>query len=167
MIDTEIAKLALYLEPGGTINESLVREVVTGWQAKTMWKITDSIAAGDAPEAIRQLEKLLSGGPSPIALFPQLAWSLRRFGLATAAIEHSERVGRPIQPKQALSSLGTKPFELAKAGEQLMSIRRDRGRQLLSWLLDADLRLKGTHSHDGRDAFLLEQLVIKLAKSRA
>jgi DNA polymerase-3 subunit delta len=164
MLDTEIGKLALYLDPGGTVNESLVREVVTGWQAKTMWKITDSIAAGDAPEAIRQLEKLMSGGQPPIALFPQLAWSLRRFGLATAVIEHAERIGRPIQPKQALSSLGTKPFELAKASDQLVSIRRDRGRQLLAWLLDADLRLKGTHSSDGRDAFLLEHLVIKLAK---
>jgi DNA polymerase-3 subunit delta len=41
---------------------------------------------------------------------------------------------------------------------------RDTARQLLPWLLDADLRLKGTHSNEGRDRFLLENLVIRLAK---
>ena len=89
MIDTEIAKLALYLEPGGTIDESLVRDVVAGWQGKTVWQINDAIAAGDASEALRHLDKLMSGGQPPIALLPQIAWALRRLGMATAVVEYT------------------------------------------------------------------------------
>jgi len=166
MLDTEIAKLVLYVEPGANIDEALVRDVVAGWQGKTIWQITDAIAAGDAAEAIRQLDKLMSGGQKPIALLPQIAWSLRRLGMATAMVEHLERSGRRWRLEDALSQAGVKrSADIAQATSQLKALRRERGKQLLPWLLDADLRLKGTHSADGRDRFLLEQLVTKLAKS--
>lgn len=165
MIDTEVAKLALYLEPGGTIDEPLVREVVAGWQGKTVWEINEAIAAGDASEALRQLDKLMSGGQPPIALLPQIAWSLRRLGMATAVVEHWERMGRKFRLEDALATAGFRSKETQEAKAHLLGIGRERARQLLPWLLDADLRLKGTHSADGRDRFLLEQLVVKLAKA--
>ncbi len=166
MIDTEIAKLALYLEPGATIDEALVRDIVAGWQGKTVWQITDAIAAGNAAEAIRQLDKLMTGGQRPIALLPQIAWSLRKLGMATAIVESMERAGRKWRLEDALASAGvTRPADITRAKEQLKGLRRERGKQLLPWLLDADLRLKGTHSTEGRDRFLLEQLVMKLARS--
>ncbi|QDT02583.1 DNA polymerase III subunit delta [Rubripirellula lacrimiformis] len=168
MMDTEIAKLALYIDPGGKIDEALVRDVVAGWQGKTVWQITDAIAAGDAAEAIRQLDKLLSGGQRAIALLPQIAWSLRRLGMATAIVEQRERSGRRIQLEDALASAGCRrPSEIQQAKKQLIGLGRGRARQLLPWLLDADLRLKGTHSAEGRDRFLLEQLVLKMAKTKA
>lgn len=168
MLDTEIAKLALYCEPGGKIDEELVRDVVAGWQGKTVWQITDAIAEGNAAEAIRQLDKLMSGGQRPIALLPQIAWSLRRLGMATAVVEHRERSGQAWQLDDALAAAGVnRPGEIQRAKSQLKGIGRPRAKQLLPWLLDADLRLKGTHSADGRDRFLLEQLVVKLARSPA
>jgi DNA polymerase-3 subunit delta len=166
MLDTEIAKLALYVEPGATIDEALVRDVVAGWQGKTVWQITDAIAAGDAAEAIRQLDKLMTGGQRPIALLPQIAWSLRKLGMATAVVEYMERSGRRWRLEDAVAQTGLKrPADISRVASQLKAMRRQRGKQLLPWLLDADLRLKGTHSADGRDRFLLEQLVMKLAKS--
>jgi DNA polymerase-3 subunit delta len=166
MLDTEIAKLALYCDQGVTIGEELVRDIVAGWQGKTVWQITDAIAAGDAAEALRQLDKLMSGGQRPIALLPQIAWSLRRLGMATAVVEHRERSGRKWQLEEALSSAGVnRPSDAQRAKSQLTGLGRERARQLLPWLLDADLRLKGTHSADGRDRFLLEQFVMKLARS--
>ncbi len=163
MLDTEIAKLALYLEPGKTIDESLVREVVAGWKGKTVWEITDAIAEGNAAEALRHLDKLMSGGQRPIALLPQIAWALRSLGMATAVVEHRERRGLPTQNlANALSAAGARGNR--KAEQQLRSLGRDRGRQLLPWLLDADLRLKGSHSQDPLDRFLLEHLVVKLSK---
>ena len=165
MLDTELAKLALYREPAGTVDESLVREVVTGWQGKTIWEINEAIAAGDASEALRQLDRLMSGGQPPVALLPQIAWSLRRLGTATAVIEHNERLGRKIRLEDALAAAGMRSGELQRGKAQLVGMGRERARCLLAWLLDADLRLKGTHSADGRDRFLLENLVVRLAKS--
>ena len=165
MIDTEIAKLSLYIDPGATIDESLVRDVVAGWQGKTVWQINDAIAAGDASEAMRHLDKLMSGGQPPIALLPQIAWALRRLGTATAVVEYSESLGRKPRLEDSLAAAGLRPNEIQRAKAHLIGIGRERARQLLPWLLDADLRLKGTHSADGRDRFLLEHLVVKLAKS--
>ena len=166
MIDTEIAKLALYKDPGQTIDEALVRDIVAGWQGKTVWQITDAIAAGNAAEAIRQLDKLMTGGQRPIALLPQIAWSLRKLGMATAIVQYMESTGRSWRLEDALAAAGVnRPADITRAKEQLKGLRRERGKQLLPWLLDADLRLKGTHSADGRDRFLLEQLVTRLAKS--
>jgi DNA polymerase-3 subunit delta len=165
MLDTEIAKLALYRDPGDKIDEALVRDVVAGWQGKTVWQITDAIAAGDAADALRQLDKLMSGGQKPIALLPQIAWSLRRLGMATACFQQREAEGRKMQLEDALSSAGiNRPSDIQRAKAQLKGLTRARALKLLPWLLDADLRLKGTHSADGRDRFLLEQLVMKLAK---
>lgn len=166
MLDTEIAKLALYIDPGAAIDEKLVRDVVAGWQGKTVWQITDAIAAGNAAEAIRQLDKLMTGGQRPIALLPQIAWSLRRLGMATAIVEYMERSGRKWRLEDALASAGIhRPADITRAKGQLKGLRRERGKELLPWLLDADLRLKGTHSSEGRDRFLMEQLVMRLAKS--
>ncbi len=165
MLDTEIAKLALYKDVGETIDETLVRDVVEGWQGKTVWQITDAIAAGDAAEALKQLDKLMSGGQKPIALLPQIAWSLRRLGMATAVVQHREREGRSWQLEDALSMAGiNRPSDIQRAKIQLKGLGRSRAKELLAWLLDADLRLKGTHSTEGRDRFLMEQLVMKLAK---
>lgn len=166
MLDTEIAKLALYCEEGEAIEEPLVREVVAGWQGKTIWQITDAIADGNAAEALRQLDKLMSGGQKPIALLPQIAWWLRRLGTATAMVEYREACGRNWRLDDVLTSAGVhRPHDIGRAKKQLKALGRPRAKKLLPWLLDADLRLKGTHSADGRDRFLLEQLVMKLAKS--
>jgi DNA polymerase-3 subunit delta len=86
--------------------------------------------------------------------------------MATAVVEHRERSGRKWQLEEALSSAGVhRPHDAQRAKSQLKALGRARARQLLPWLLDADLRLKGTHSAEGRDRFLLEQLVMKLARS--
>ncbi|TWU10798.1 DNA polymerase III subunit delta [Allorhodopirellula heiligendammensis] len=166
MLDTEIAKLALYVDVGGKIDEPLVRDIVAGWQGKTVWQITDAIASGDAAEALRQLDHLFSGGQKAIALLPQISWSLRRLGMATTLIEQRERSGRPWQFEDILASAGIRrPSEIQSAKKQLKTMGRPRALQLLGWLLDADLRLKGTHSADGRDRFMLEQLVLRLART--
>ncbi len=163
LLDTAIAKLALYCEVGKTIDETLVHEIVAGWQGKTVWQITDAIAAGDAAEALKQLDKLFSGGQRPIALLPQIAWSLRRLAMAMAVVDHRERTGRSWKMEEVLSAAGVRPHEISRATNHLKALGRERARQLLPWLLEADLRLKGTHSAEGRDRLMLEQLVLRLA----
>lgn len=166
MLDSEIAKLAVHIEPGGTISESLVRDVVAGWVGKTMWEINDSAASGQAAEALRHLDKLLTGGQAPLALLPQMAWALRRLGMATAVVDKLEGEGGRPTPADGLKGSGFKgrPEDFKKAEAQMRQLGRDRARKLLGWLLDADLKLKGSHSASPRDRWVLEELVCKLAK---
>lgn len=166
MLDTEIAKLAVHLPVGGTINESLVRDVVAGWRGKTIWETTDAAAAGNAAEALKQLDKLMTGGERAIALLPQLSWALRRLGLAMAAIEEKEASGTRCSPRDGLAASGFKggPQDFAKAESQLKQLGRRRAQRLLGWLLESDLRLKGSHSTEGRDRWALEELMLKMAK---
>jgi DNA polymerase III subunit delta len=167
MLDTEIAKLAVHLPVGGTINETLVRDVVEGWRGKTIWETTDAAAAGNAAEALKQLDKLMSGGERAIALLPQLSWSLRRLGLAMAVIEEKETAGVRCSPRDGLAASGFKggPQDFGKAEMQLKQLGRKRAQRLLGWLLESDLRLKGSHSTEGRDRWAMEELILKMSKS--
>jgi DNA polymerase-3 subunit delta len=166
MLDSEIAKLAVYLPPNETITEALVREVVAGWIGKTMWEINDAAAGGQAADALRHLDKLLSGGQATLALLPQLAWALRRLGMATAVVDEWEAAGRRPTPQDGLKASNFRggPNDLKKAELQMKQLGRDRARKLLAWLLDADLKLKGSHSAPPRDRFVIEELICKLAK---
>ena len=166
MLDSEIAKLAVHLEVGGTITEALVRDVVAGWIGKTMWEINDAAAGGNAAEALRHIDKLMSGGQVAIALLPQLAWALRRLGMATAVVDEWEAMGRSPKPQDGLKGSGYKgrPEDFQKAEKQMKQLGRDRARNLMAWLLEADLKLKGSHSSAPRDRWVIEELICKLAK---
>lgn len=166
LLDSEVAKLAVHLDEGATIDESLVREVVAGWIGKTMWEINDAALGGHAAEALRHLDKLLSGGQAPLALLPQLAWAIRRLAMATAVVDELEAAGRRPTPQDGLRSSGFRgsPSDLKKAESHMKQLGRARARRLLRWLLEADLKLKGSHSIPPRDRWVLEQLVCKLAR---
>ena len=165
MLDTEVAKVALYTDPGGKIDEQMIRDIVGGWKGNTIWQTIDAAASGNAAEALKQLDKMMSSGEQPIALLPQMAWSMRRLGLATASVDYAEAKGRRPVISDALAAAGVRPYELKNVESQLRQLGRARGRKLLHWLLEADIKLKGTHSTPGPDRFVLEEFVLKLAKT--
>ena len=109
---------------------------------------------------------MMSSGQPPVALLPQMAWSMRRFGLATAAVEYAEQTRGKASLGSCLEEAGFRNFEIKKVEQQMRQLGRARGRKILSWLLDADLKLKGSHSSPGPDRWVLEEFVLKLAKSQ-
>ncbi len=165
MLDTEIAKLALFVPLGGKITIKLVQEVTSGWRGKSMWDIIDSIAKGDTAEALQQVDKLFSSGERALALLPQLAWSLRRLGVATAVVDAADSRRVRLKLSEALQQAGFRNFgnEIKNAEKQLVGLGRERARQILPWLLEADLKLKGTHSSPKRETWVMEELLLKLA----
>jgi DNA polymerase-3 subunit delta len=165
LFDQELAKLAALAGQGGVISPELVHEAVGGWRSKTVWEMLDAAAAGDARQALLQLEHLLSGGEAPIAVLAQISGSLRRFAAATRIIEEAESQRRRITLRDALGEAGIKPFALGKAEAQLRQIGRVRGAKLYDWLLEADLALKGSSSAPARARMVLEQLIARLAKT--
>jgi len=170
ILDQDLAKLALFVEPGGVIKPELVRDVVGGWKTKTIWELMDAACDGNAGEALLQLDRALQSGEPPQALFGQISWSLRRFAAATRIFERAERGGRRLPLRAALEQAGFRPYPknaLENAERQLKQLGRERAGQLYRWLLEADLALKGTHSAPDRARSILEQLILRLAKDAA
>ena len=172
LLDQELAKLALLATPAKDgkslpiITAELVRENVGGWRAKSAWDMLDAAAEGHAREALVQLDRLLASGEAPVALLGQISSSLRRFTAATRIIQHAEADKRKIPLSSALEQVGVKtwPVAMQKAERQLKQLGRARAGQMLHWLLDADLALKGSSSAPHRARFVLEQLIAKMAK---
>ena len=167
MLDQELAKLALFAGEGGTINVQMVRDVVGGWRTNTIWELVDAAADGDAAEALRQLDRLLQAGEHPVALFGQMAWSLRRFAAATRIYQEAERSKNRLALRDALIQAGFQHWNrkgLERAEAQLKQLGRERAGKLYQWLLETDLALKGSHSNPHRARFAIEQLFLRMAK---
>jgi len=162
LIDCEIAKLALFADSNGKIPDKRVSELVGGWRTQTAWELSDAIADGQVAVAIQQLDKLLTAGQNAVGLMAQLSWSLRRYGLAAKLIEQSERVDSRITLAVALERAGFNRFDIAKAETRLKRIGRPRAREMLTWLVDLELQLKGSHSNDQRARLALESMIMKL-----
>jgi DNA polymerase-3 subunit delta len=170
VVDQELAKLVLFAGPQGKITAQLVEDVVGGWRAKTIWEVVEAAAKGDAAEALRHLDLALQSGEHAQALFGQIAWSLRRFAVATRIYQSAKRRGETVSLREALVQAGFRVWPakvLPEAEEQLRQLGSDRAGRLLSWLLETDLALKGTHSSSDRARFALELLFLRLAKRSA
>jgi DNA polymerase-3 subunit delta len=166
-LDQELAKLALFAGTTGKITAEIVRDVIGGWRVKTVWEMIDAAADGNAAEALQQLDHALSSGEHPQALFGQISWSLRRFAVATRYYQMAERRGQRISLRDALQQGGFRPWPadaLTNAERQLKQMGRDRAGQMLKWLLEADLAMKGSHSAPERARFVLERLFLRMAK---
>jgi DNA polymerase-3 subunit delta len=167
LLDQDLAKLALFAGPGGSVTPEMVRDVVGGWKTKTAWELMDAAADGDAAEALRQLDHLLQSGEHPVALLAQFSWSLRRYAAATRIYEQAEREGRKMPLAESLLEAGFRKWPqdaLSRAESQLRQLGRQRALALYPWLLETDLALKGTHSQEDRARLALEKLFVRLAK---
>ncbi len=163
LIDQELAKLASIAGPGAAIDAAMISSHVGGWRTKTVWQLLDAALDGQTAEALVELDRLLLAGEAPIALMGQVAYTLRRFGAAVRRVEQGEQSGGRVNLRAALEQAGLKPFAIAKAESQLRRLGRQRGGQLLDWLLEADLALKGTSSSPSRGRLLLEQFIVRLS----
>ena len=164
MLDQELAKLASAAGQAA-ITAELVQQLVGGWRAKTAWDMLDAALEGRTRQALVELDRLLLAGEVPIAILAQIGATLRRYAAATRYIEQAEKARRKTSLRQALEAAGVKPapFIMNKAEAQLRQLGRQRGSQLLAWLLEADLALKGVSSSPAKARILLEQLLVRLS----
>lgn len=166
LLDQEMAKLALFVKPGGKVDADLVQQITGGWKSQTIWELLDAALDGNTAAAMQQLDHLVSSGEVPIALFGQLSWSIRRFAAATHIYERGLRQGTRMPLHQALAAAGFNDWPqgaMSRAESQLKRLGRRRAAHLYRWLLELDLALKGTHSTPARSRWALEQLILRLA----
>jgi DNA polymerase III subunit delta len=158
----EVARLTLLAGEDRMIDVKCVRENVGGWRTRATWDMVDAAADGRTADALSQLDRLIASGEKPHGLLPQLASTLRRFGTAIELIETAEADGQRMPARDALSQAGVPPFKLADAERQLRQVGRRRARSMASWLLAADLAMKGHNSSDDRARIELERLIVQL-----
>lgn len=166
----DIAKLALFVTKGQKITPEMVQDIVGGWKAKSMFELGDAVADGNAADALAQLDHVLQAGEHPLAITGALAWSLRRYALATRIYREKRSSGANPQLREVLLEAGFKDWPLgtlAKAETRLKQITSRRAGQIYRWLLELDLALKGTHSNERRSRWAVERLFLRLAKSPA
>lgn len=161
--DQELAKLALF---GRRVDEATIRSVVGGWRAQSIWEAAAAATQGKTDEALAHIANLIQSGEHPLALYGQLAWSLRRYGrlweIVSRQIRNRQRADLSVSISQAGFRNWGGEFEVASAS--VTQLTRSRVKQFYRWLHDTDLALKGTHSEPSRARFALEKLVFKMAK---
>jgi DNA polymerase-3 subunit delta len=165
LLDQELAKLALSAGPSGKVTPEIVERLAGGWRTRTAWEMLDAALAGNAREAVVQLDRLMLAGEHPVAILAQIAGSLRRLAAATRLVRNAEAAGRRLSVRGALEQVGVKSFVLEKTERQLRRLGRKRASELYRWLLDADLDLKGDSPLPPR--LILDRLILRLASPAA
>lgn len=166
LMDQEVAKLSL-LADEGNISFALVDQHVGDWRTRQTWDMIDAIVEGRAAEAIKQLDRLLAAGEQPVAILAQVAYTLRKFATASRLVEQAEAMGKRISFPQVMTEAGFWRNKIDDAVRQLKTIGRPRAEKLGTWLLHADLAMKGHNSTPEAARLELERLIARLSRAAA
>lgn len=164
MLDQELARLSLSIQPGEKLKIQRLRQHSSTWRRDAVWKFSSAILNGQAPQAMEYLEQLLEAGEEPIVLLAVLSKNLRSLAVATRYILSWNKAGKKItswEMDEALQKAGIDSRFVKVARNQLIHLGRQRGQQLLSWLVELDFDLKGGSSLPPR--LLLERFILRLA----
>ena len=153
----------------GKVTDKIIKGAVGGWRTRTMWEALDAAIDGDAQTALVLLDQLMRSGEYPLALFGQMAWALRRYGVATEVIFQQLRAGSKPRLGTAIQAAGFKNWngEMQNAESRLKQLGSKRAGQILDWLREADLQLKRSHSNEDRGRLVLEKLIVKMSSQLA
>jgi DNA polymerase III delta subunit len=149
----ELEKLSLYAGPKATITEQMVRTVVVPSREWNIFRLVESVASGDVPSSLRQLQ-ILVGSASKAddaahsQILPQMHRQLRLLWQARVLVDAGcapDRVSETVRAQLAErpNLLKEPPYRQSK----LMSLARMTSLPALATcfglLSDADARLKG------------------------
>ena len=154
-LDQEIAKLACYAIDLPSIECKHVDLLVGLGQVEKIWKVFDYLAQGKNPEAFGVLEELLLMGEEPIKILGAFASQLRKLAFAARMASQGKAMGF------ALEKAGVPPFGKASAEAQLRKIGKAKAGQILNWLVEADIGMKGGSFIE--PSAILERLLAKLS----
>lgn len=162
LMDQEVAKLSL-MSDDSKIDAALVAANVGDWRTRQTWDMIDAMVEGRSAEAIKQLDKLLAAGEEPIPILAQVAYTLRKFAMASRLVEQAEAAGKRLYFPQIMADAGFWPNKIDQATQQLKTIGRARAVQLSTWLLEMDMAMKGHNSGPQGGRLELERLIARLS----
>jgi DNA polymerase III subunit delta len=151
--DSEIAKLATYVDGTRPISEADVR-LLTSYKAEVeVFDMVDALGKRDGATASRLLHRLLDQD-EPLKLF---ALIIRQFRLLILAREHLNNGGTAGHLAQAI---GVHPFVAEKIAGQVRAFSLEQLEQIYHFLLDTDLGIK---TGKVEDVLALDLLVAGIA----
>lgn len=155
LLQQELDKLAALVGDAEVITAEDVTRVVGGWKVQTTWAMLDSIRDGHVGQAIEYLDKLLLAGDAPQKVLGGLTFTFRKLAVATEVARQT----RDLQG--ALRSAGIFPQAIGPSEAYLRRLGFEKASQLLQWLIQADVDMKGGSRVDAK--LQLEALFVKLA----
>ncbi len=155
LLDQELAKLAVYVGARSKIEAEDVDKLVGQSRGENTWKIFDAIGTGNVKEALAIVGRLFEQGEEPMRLLGAFSAQLRKLAQA------GRFVAQNMTLTSALEKAGVPPFGLRGAEQQMRHLGRNRVDQLLDWLLELNLDLRGNSQLPHRALF--ERFVIRLA----
>jgi DNA polymerase-3 subunit delta len=161
LLDQELTKLSLMADTKRGITAKMVDDLVGSWRSRTAFDMLDCALASQTAAAIRLLDKLFLAGENAVAIYAQIAATLRKLAMATEYITDAEKHGTKMPVKTALEKSGVKGFVLDKTEKQLINLGRERGKKMLEMLVELDLNLKGGSRSDPRQ--ILETFLVGIA----
>jgi DNA polymerase-3 subunit delta len=170
IVEQGLVKLTLLLGENADVSAQQVQSIVGGWKTESTWNLIDQVVEGNTAAAIEQLDRLLQSGEAPQALFGQIAWSLRRFALATHIYMDAEQAGSRMPMEVVLGKANFNDWprgRLEENARQMKHIGRARGQQIYRWLCDVDRALKGYASRGDAARRELEQLFTRFHRQLA
>ena len=156
-----VALLAAYAD-GETIDEAMVRELVTASDDTKFWNITDAVVAGDERKALAALQRLLTDGSAPAMLSAMVVRQYRQM-----AIVKDMRDRRASQDETARVA-GVPSFKVAAVSALASRYSWPMMRAAYDRLLVADLSVKrGLQDDESALQLLVHELCAMAPKGAA
>jgi DNA polymerase-3 subunit delta len=133
--DSELAKLATYVNGERPISEDDVKQLTPYTAEVDIFEMVDALGRRDGATAARLLHRLLEND-DPLRLFGMV---VRQFRLLILAREYLNSGGTP---KQIGKAIGVHPYVGEKLGQQVSKFTLDQLEQIYHYLLETDIGIK-------------------------
>ncbi|MFD2116151.1 DNA polymerase III subunit delta [Paenibacillus yanchengensis] len=132
----ESDKLCLRVGEGGTIEESIVRELIPDTAEEHVFALVDAIVELRTEQALHLYKQLLLQREEPIKIIALIVRQIRMM------LQIKELEQQHYSPKQMASILGQHPYAIKLAAEKGKRLKQQQLATILSQLADLDYNMK-------------------------
>lgn len=152
-LDMALERLSLFIGEGGAATLQAAMEIVPDTRARTVFELTDHLAARRFGEAVACFDRMTDQGESPIGALAMIARHFRQLVMARDA------VARGLPEREMASRIGCPPFRVRDYVSGARAFSDERLRTLLSAIAETDLQLKSSRL---RRELLVERLFLRI-----
>jgi DNA polymerase-3 subunit delta len=154
----EMTKLFAYAGDRDLVDVDDVAAIVSDNRVDSVFDLANALGKGDAAEALRLLQRILTEGVAPLLILSMLVRHFRQLW------KTRELLDQGIASREIPKRIGINPYFLDGLVGQAQRFRPDQFRKGFELFLGVDLALKSSGAHP---AALLEKLILDLVGNKA